>query len=118
MATNRPVKITDGKSGIIRRLIDVKPSGSKLPSPRRYQALMAQIDFELGAIASHCLEVYREKGKNYYSNYRPLEMMLQTDVFFNFVEANYYVFKEQNCASLTQAYEMYKGLLRGSISRF
>jgi len=117
MATNRPVKITDGKSGIIRRLIDVKPSGSKL-APKRYQALMAQIDFELGAIASHCLEVYREMGKNYYSNYRPLEMMLQTDVFFNFVEANYYVFKEQNCASLTQAYEMYKAYCEEALVDF
>ena len=117
MATNRPVKITDGKSGIIRRLIDVKPSGRKIPS-RRYQALMAQIDFELGAIASHCLEVYREMGKNYYSNYRPLEMMLQTDVFFNFVEANYYTFKEQNCASLTQAYEMYKSYCEEALVDF
>ena len=107
MATNRPVKITDAKSGIIRRLIDVRPSGNKIP-PKRYQALMAQIDFELGAIAHHCLEVYREMGKNYYTNYRPLEMMLQTDVFFNFVEANYFVFKEQEGIGLTQAYEMYK----------
>ena len=28
-------------------------------------------------------------GKNYYNGYRPLEMMLQTDVFFNFIEAYY-----------------------------
>ncbi|MGE5418511.1 MAG: DUF5906 domain-containing protein, partial [Accumulibacter sp.] len=107
MGTNKPVKITDGKSGIIRRLIDVRPSGKKIP-PKRYQTLMAQTEFELGAIATHCLEVYREMGKNYYSNYRPLEMMLQTDVFFNFVEANYYSFKEQEGISLSQAYEMYK----------
>jgi len=107
MATNRPVKITDAKSGIIRRLIDVKPSGNKIP-PKRYQALMSQIDFELGAIAYHCLEVYRKMGKNYYSNYRPLEMILQTDVFFNFVEANYYIFKEQDNVTLSQAYDMYK----------
>jgi hypothetical protein len=32
-------------------------------------------------------------GKNYYDAYRPLEMMLQTDVFFNFIEAHYDVFK-------------------------
>lgn len=107
MATNRPVKITDAKSGIIRRLIDVKPSGNKVP-PKRYQALMSQIDFELGAIAYHCLEVYREMGKNYYTSYRPLDMILQTDVFYNFVESNYYVFKEQDGVSLSQAYEMYK----------
>lgn len=69
---------------------------------------MSQIDFELGGIATHCLEVYRKMGKNYYANYRPLEMILQTDVFFNFVEANYYTFKEQNNATLSQAYQMYK----------
>ena len=107
MATNRPVKITDAKSGIIRRLIDVKPSGNKIP-PKRYQALMSQIDFELGAIAHHCLDVYREMGKNYYANYRPLDMILQTDVFFNFVESNYHVFKEQDNVTLSQAYDMYK----------
>ena len=107
MATNRPVKITDGKSGIIRRLIDVHPSRKKIPS-KRYQTLMSQIDFELGPIAFHCLEKYREMGKNYYSSYRPLEMILQTDVFFNFIEANYYIFKEEDGISLAQAYEMYK----------
>lgn len=107
MATNKPVKITDGKSGIIRRLIDVRPSGRKIPT-KRYQTLMTQIDFELGAIATHCLEVYRKMGKNYYSSYRPLEMILQTDVFFNFVETNYYFFKEQDGVSISQAYEMYK----------
>ena len=54
MATNRPVKITDAKSGIIRRLIDVKPSGNKV-SPSKYQVLMSQIDFELVAIAQNFL---------------------------------------------------------------
>lgn len=107
MATNRPVKITDAKSGIIRRLIDVRPTGNKIPS-KRYQALMQQVDFELGAIASHCLEVYREMGKNYYSNYRPLDMIFQTDVFFNFVESNFHTFHEQNGVSLSQAYDIYK----------
>ena len=70
MGTNKPVKITDAKSGIIRRLIDVHPTGNKF-QPNHYNTLMAQIDFELGAIAQHCLEVYREMGKNYYNTYRP-----------------------------------------------
>ena len=107
MATNRPVKITDAKSGIIRRLIDVKPTGNKIPS-KRYQNLMQQIEFELGAIAYHCLQKYHEMGKNYYASYRPLDMIFQTDVFFNFVESYYPVFKDQDGVSLTQAYEMYK----------
>ena len=65
MATNRPVKITDAKSGILRRLIDVKPSLQKIPFTR-YQKLMKQVDFELGAIAWHCKEVYESMGKDYY----------------------------------------------------
>ena len=107
MGTNKPVKITDAKAGIIRRLIDVSPSGEKV-SNKKYHTLMSQIEFELGAIAWHCLQVYRTLGKNFYSNYRPLEMIFQTDVFFNFVEENYYIFKDQDGVSLNQAYEMYK----------
>lgn len=107
LSTNNPVKITNAKSGIIRRLIDVTPSGRKIP-PKRYQALMSQIDFELGAIAHHCLEVYRKMGKNYYNGYRPMRMILQTDVFFNFVESYYFTFEEQDGVSLKQAYDMYK----------
>jgi phage/plasmid-associated DNA primase len=107
MGTNKPVKITDAKSGIIRRLIDVRPTGNKIPN-RRYHTLMGQIDFELGAIAWRCLNVYKEMGKNYYASYRPLEMMFQTDVFFNFVEAQYHIFKEQDGVTLSQAYEIYK----------
>ena len=107
MGSNKAVKITDAKSGIIRRLIDVKPSGKKV-TPKRYQVLYNQIDFELGAIAYHCLSVYRKMGKNYYASYRPIDMMLQTDVFFNFVESHYQVFYDQDGVSLAQAYEMYK----------
>lgn len=107
MGTNSAVKITDAKSGIIRRLIDVKPTGNKLP-PNRYQTIIEQIDFELGAIAHHCLDVYREMGKHFYNGYRPVEMMLQTDVFYNFIEENFGLFKRQNGTSLKQAYDLYK----------
>lgn len=117
IGTNKPVKITDAKSGIIRRLIDVIPTGNKLP-PKRYQTLMSQIDFELGAIAYHCLEVYRQMGKNYYATYRPLNMILQTDVFFNFVESNYDIFKEQDGVSLNQVYSMYKEYCDESLVEF
>lgn len=107
MGTNQPVKISDAKSGIIRRLIDVHPTGVKLPA-NHYNTLMSKIDFELGAIAHHCLEVYRKMGKNYYASYRPLEMMFQTDVFFNFIEATFDIFKEQDGTTLKQAYVLYK----------
>lgn len=117
MGTNKPVKISDAKSGIIRRLIDVVPSGEKVPN-KKYHILMSQIEFELGAIAHHCLQVYHSMGKNYYSNYRPLEMMFQTDVFFNYIESNYHIFKEQDSTSLTQAYEMYKTYCDESLVEF
>ena len=107
MGTNKPVKITDAKSGIIRRLIDVRPTGKTLP-PKRYETLMSQVDFELGAIAYHCQEVYQKMGKNYYSTYRPVDMMYKTDPFFNFVEDSYEIFDEQNGTTLKAAYAMYK----------
>lgn len=107
MGTNKPVKITDAKSGIIRRLIDVKPSGNHIPV-ERYFELMSQINFELGAIAYHCLEVYKRLGETYYNSYRPIDMMFKTDVFFNFVEDSYLVFTNQEYVSLKQAYDMYK----------
>jgi energy-coupling factor transporter ATP-binding protein EcfA2 len=107
IGSNQPVRITDAKSGIIRRLIDIHPTGVRIPT-RHYNTLLSQIDFELGAIASHCLQVYLEMGKNAYNGYRPLEMMLQTDIFFNFIEAYYDVFKSQNRTTLAQAYGLYK----------
>jgi energy-coupling factor transporter ATP-binding protein EcfA2 len=107
MGTNKPVKISDAKSGIIRRLIDVRPTGAKI-EPTRYHALMEMLEFELGAIANHCLETYKAMGKNYYNTYKPLEMMLQTDVFYNYVEYVFDIFKAQNGVTLKQAYELYK----------
>lgn len=117
MGTNRPVKITDAKSGIIRRLIDVNPSGNHIPS-KQYQILMSQVKFELGAIAYHCLEVYREMGKNYYATYRPLDMMFQTDPFLDFVEDCYDIFKEQDYTTLNQAFELYKTYISMSNSKW
>jgi hypothetical protein len=107
VASNKPVRITDAKSGIIRRLIDVKPSGKRI-STNKYFSLMGRIDFELGAIAYKCLKIYEKMGKNYYSNYKPIGMMMETDTFFNFVEDNFFLFLEQGGVSLSQAYSMYK----------
>ena len=107
IGSNQPVKISDAKSGIIRRLIDVHPTGIKIPT-KHYNTLVSQVDFELGAIAHHCLTTYLEMGKNYYNGYRPTEMMFQTDIFFNFIEANYDIFKGQDAITLTQAYKLYK----------
>lgn len=107
MGTNQPVHISDARSGITRRLIDVKPTGNIIPA-NHYNALLNRIEFQLGAIAHHCLEVYLSMGKNYYNNYKPIDMMFRTDIFFNFIEANYDIFKSQDGTSLKQAYSLYK----------
>ena len=107
MATNKPVKITDSNSGIMRRLIDIHPTGKKIKSSE-YEVLMERIPFELGEIANKCLKVYRELGKNYYKNYIPMDMVQKTDVFFNFIDENYETFLSQDNMSLKQAYDMYK----------
>ena len=107
LGTNQPVKITDGKSGIIRRLIDISPSGRKIPADR-YYALMDQIDFEKGAIAKYCLDVYRSLGKNYYNNYKPINMMFKTDSFFNFVDEYFFDFAKDDGCTRKSAYAKYK----------
>lgn len=107
MGTNVPVKISDAKSGIIRRLIDVVPTQQTVETDT-YHALMDRIPFELGGIAWHCLNRYRAMGRNYYSTYRPTEMMLQTDIFYNFVEYNFDLFKAEDGVSLKRAWELYK----------
>ena len=107
VGTNQSVKITDAKSGLIRRLIDVHPTGDTVPSGE-YEALLQGVSFELGAIAHHCLDIYRQRGMNYYSRYRPMDMIIRTDVFYNFLMANYDLMKEQDGTTLKQAWGLYK----------
>ena len=106
MGTNKPVKITDAKSGLIRRLIDVSPSGNKL-SVKEYNSIMKRINFELGAIASHCLDVYLN-NPNAYDDYIPIEMLGATNDFYNFVFEMFSAFKEDDGITLKAAWEMYK----------
>lgn len=106
MGTNKPVKITDAKSGLIRRLIDVSPTGAKV-SLKEYRQLMKQISFELGAIAWHCREVYLD-NPNKYDDYVPLSMMSASNDFYNYVSEFYMTFKKENGTSLKQAWELYK----------
>jgi hypothetical protein len=116
LGTNEPVKITGSKSGIIRRLIDIHPSGNLIEN-RHYHALMSQIDFELGQIAHRCLGVYYALGKNYYSNYKPTMMMYETDVFYNFVESAYDLFYTQDGVTLDRAWQLYKEFCEDALIR-
>ena len=106
LGTNKPVKITDAKSGLIRRLIDVSPSGNKL-SPKEYKTIVKQVGFELGAIAYHCQEIYSSNpGK--YDDYIPVVMLGASNDFYNFVIDSYHIFKKENGVTMKAAWEMYK----------
>lgn len=106
MGTNKPVKITDSKSGLIRRLIDITPTGNKLDSDE-YMDAMNHIRFELGGIAYHCREVYRKLGRSRYDKYIPTEMIAKTNDIYNFVFESLDVF-EQGDVELNDAWRLYK----------
>lgn len=105
LGTNKPVKITDAKSGLMRRLIDVSPSGNKL-NFKEYRAVMKQIGFELGAIAYHCKEVYLS-NPGMYDDYIPLTMLGASNDFYNFMVDFYHVFSRDDETTLKAAWEMY-----------
>lgn len=106
LGTNKPVKISDAKSGLIRRLIDVEPTGNKL-TMTEYRKLTKQVNFELGGIACHCKEVY-ESNPGIYDDYIPTNMLGASNDFYNFIQDSYFVFKDQNGTTLKAAWEMYK----------
>ena len=105
MGTNKPVRITDSKSGIIRRLIDVSPSGRKM-SKQLYSTTIARIKFELGGIACRCLEVYRE-NPGAYDDYIPISMLGASNDFYNFVLDHYDILGKEGGVTLNTAWENY-----------
>ena len=107
MGTNKPVMITDAKSGIIRRLIDVRPTGNTLPYDAYIRATNG-VGFELGAIATHCIERYKELGIGAYNKYKPTEMFGATNDMYNFVYDHYDEFVNEDYITLKHAWTMYK----------
>lgn len=104
LGSNGEVNITDSKSGIQRRLIDVRPTGNTLPVAQ-YNECMDNIKYELGAIAKHCLDVY-EADRRAYDKYKPTKSIRATNVFYNFMEERYFEYKDQ--VSLAQLWKDYK----------
>lgn len=107
MATNKPVKITDIKSGMTRRLLDIYPSGKKLPETR-YNELIEGIDFEIGAIAYKAHQLYLSLGPQYYNSYIPSRMMSETNDFYDFMEYYYDDFLVAPYTTLQVAWDLYK----------
>ena len=105
MATNTPVKITNAKSGIIRRLIDIYPAGEQAKIPRReYDKLIKQVKFETAAIAKHCYDVFKKLGHSYYDTYIPTRMLAATNDFYDFVQFYYDDFAEADSVAASDVY--------------
>jgi len=107
IGTNKPVRITDSKSGLIRRLIDIRPTGQTVDSVR-YDELMDKINFELGAIAYHCAQVYNDNPR-YYQAYVPEIMFDETNDMYNFIEeySDTFTTKGKDAVSLNTAWALY-----------
>lgn len=116
LGTNQEVRITDAKSGIIRRLIDVEPSGNLIPE-EHYFELMDHIEYEYGAIAGHCLKVYKELGRTYYSDYVPVRMMYRSDPFFNFMEDVIYDYVKTKDEAIARGENVYEGIAASDLWR-
>lgn len=106
IGTNKPVRITDAKSGLIRRLIDISPSGNKVPVAE-YNQLVNRIDFELGAIAFRCLNVFKA-APDAYDSYIPLSMMSATNDFYNYILDCWSLLIQDDGITLKSAWERYK----------
>lgn len=106
MGTNKPVRISDSKSGIVRRLIDIYPTGDRL-SGKEYDECMTNIKYELGGIAQKCIKVFTALGERYYDEYIPINMIYNTNDMYTFVSDNYELFFDKNYTLLSEAYKLY-----------
>ena len=104
---NREVKITDARSGLLRRVIDIEPTGNTFERDE-YDDIMYHMPFEYGKIAYRCLQVFKEDPK-YYNKYYPVKMIRATNDMYNFVEDCYTEFlDENNGCKLVDAWDCYK----------
>ena len=107
LGSNKEIKITDARSGLLRRIIDVSPTGKRVKRDRYYE-LMDKIKFELGAIAWKCLRVY-ENNKKLYDGYFPVRMIRATNHFYDFIEENWVeLLAGEDSVTLKDAWTKYK----------
>ena len=105
LCSNNEVNITDSKAGIIRRLIDITPTGNKLPA-KEYKECCNMIKFELGGIAYHCRQVYLDDPSKY-DNYIPTRMMRATNIVYSWLEDKLDDLVESDGITSTSAWKSY-----------
>ena len=107
LASNDLVDIHDTNMGIARRLLDVYPTYKVLPV-KEYRRLVNQMmKFEIPAIAKHCLDIYTELGKEFYTKYEPRKMINKTNYLRNFIFDNEFELKENDPTTRDVVYKMY-----------
>lgn len=122
MAANEPPKITNRNAGSVRRIVDIIPTGKKIPIDQYFE-LLDQVKKEAGAIMYKCREVYLE-NPNYYRSYEPTLFMNQTDPMYNFVMEHFEDFKDAEYVVNKEAWALYKmwcednGFDTGTMTRF
>lgn len=110
LGTNKEVRISDAKSGLLRRLLCARPSNKKLSS-KEYRECKDKIKFELGAIAYKCLKFYKDNPYKY-EDHVDKEMFAGTNAFFDFMSTFYEEFLNDDdtdgYTSGTVAWDRYK----------
>lgn len=110
LGTNKEVRISDAKSGLLRRLLCARPTNKKLSS-KEYRECKDKIKFELGAIAYKCLKFYKDNPYKY-EDHVDKEMFAGTNAFFDFMSTFYEEFLNDDdtdgYTSGTVAWDRYK----------
>lgn len=106
IASNEPVQITNAKSGLLRRLINIEPTGNTVPK-EDYDRIKTLIPFEIPGIAYRCMKLYSE-NKSLYNSYKPMSMMAKTNDFYDFVLEYYDQFMAEDYILLSAAWTWYK----------
>lgn len=113
IGTNSPIKITEARSGLSRRLLDVNPTGHVLDI-QTYRSAVASVNYALGSIAHRCMQVYKVYGSDYYNGYRPMKMMELTNDVYAFLEDNYFLLRDKEYVTLTYLWDLYKHFVEDS----
>jgi predicted HD phosphohydrolase len=93
---------------MMRRLIDVQPSGRRIKPFSKYKAIIKGIhDEELGGIAWHCLNRYNQLGESYYDSYQPFDMFRMTNDFYDFMQEYYDDFLKNEYTDLGTVWKLY-----------
>ena len=108
MATNDEVTLHDTNLGITRRLLDVYPTYQLLPVGEYRRLVHQMMNFEVPAIAKHCLDIYQNLGKEYYSKYRPEKMIQKTNYIRNFIYDEFEAIKHDDPIPRNQLFLSFK----------